>query len=346
MKKNIFHILVIILLCSCIDEPLDTVFSFPVTDKGVFIACEGNFLYGNGSVSFYNPEKKQAINKLFYARNNAPLGDVVQSLAFNQERLFIVVNNSGKIVVTDAATIEFKGIITGLTSPRYIHFISDEKAYVSDLYASHITIINPQNLAITGFINLGPHTAEQMVQMGRYVFTSHWSYGESLLVIDTETDSLVNKIKVPLQPRDLVLDRNGKIWVLSDGGFEGSVAGKQLPAISRIDPETFTIEQIYRFSEGALPSNLKINNTGDTVLYINKGIYKMAINSRQLPGSPFIEGGGKLFYSMGIDPLSNDLYISDAIDYTQNAIVYRYSQQKIQIDSFKVGINPSFFLFR
>ncbi len=346
MKYILIFIFFVIITTSCSDELVETVYAFPLADKGVFIACEGNFLYGNGSLSFYDPVKKQVVNNLFYARNSAPLGDVVQSLSIHNNQLFIVVNNSGKIVVADAANLRFKNVITGLVSPRYIHFINNEKAYVSDLYASHLTIFNPLTLEVTGSVDIGSHTAEQMVQIGRYVFASHWSYGETLLVIDTESDSLVEKINVPSQPRDLVVDKNNKIWVLSEGRLEGSATGKQPAAISRIDPETLTIEQIYRFEDGDLPSSLKLNNTGDTVYYLNRDVFKMAITSRQLPDYAFIKGKNQLFYSLATDPAQGDIYITDAVDYTQNALIYRCAHTGILIDSFKVGINPSDFLFR
>lgn len=346
MKHRIILLFLSLMMVYCAKEPVETIYDFPDTAKGVFIACEGNFMYGNGTLSFYNHEKKIVSNKLFYARNNAPLGDVVQSLAMKDNRLFIVVNNSGKIVVADAATIGFTGVIGGLTSPRHIHFVNDEKAYVSDLYAPFITIFNPSTLEITGKIDLDNHTSEQMVQVGRYLYLTHWSYGNSILVIDTVNDSLVGQMEVPFQPRNLVSDRNGKIWVLSEGSPEGTAAGRSLPALTRVDTETFTIEQIYRFSEGTLPRDLKINNSGDTIWYLNNGVYKMSVNSRQLPETPFIGGGGKLFYSLAVDPRNHEVYVSDAIDYTQNALIYRYSNSGNLIDSFKVGINPSYFLFR
>jgi hypothetical protein len=334
------------LVWSCSKEPLETLFFDLDVENGVFIACEGNFMYGNGSLSFYHTEKKSVTNQLFYARNNVPPGDVVQSLALKDNSLFIVVNNSGKIYVADAQTIEYKGSITGLTSPRYIHFISDEKAYITDLYARHITIFNPLSFEITGKIDLENHTSEQMVQIGKYVFSTAWSFDEYVLVIDSETDELVNKIKVPLQPRDLVIDKNEKIWVLSDGGFEGSPPGAQAPALTRIDPQTFTVEQIFRFNSGDVAAGLEINSTGDTLIFMNRGVYKMPVADKQLPGSVFIPEENKLFYSLAVNPENDEIYISDAIDYTQNAIVYRYSPSGNVIDSFKVGINPSYFLFR
>ncbi len=346
MKQFLISIILVFIYWSCTDEPVETVFFNLDTKNGVFISCEGNFMYGNGSLSFYNPQTKKVTNQLFYARNNAPPGDVVQSLAMFGNTLFIVVNNSGKIYAVDAETAEFKGVVTGLTSPRYVHFVSGEKAYVSDLYAHHITIINPGSYEITGKIEIGEHTSEQMLQMGKFVFVSGWSFGEYLLVIDTETDAMTAKIKVPYQPKNLVKDKNDKIWVLSEGTTEGFSELAEAPALSRIDPQTFTVEQIYRFEEGALPAGLEISASGDSLYFLNHDVYKMAVTDKHLPGSAFISSENKLFYSMGINPVNNEIYVSDAVDYTQDATIYRYLPNGTLADSFKVGINPSDFLFR
>src|SRR6056297_2942605 len=164
MMQKIFKIAILLfLVVACADEPVETVFFDLDTENGVYVSCEGNFMYGNGSLSFYNTETKKVTNQLFYARNNAPLGDVVQSLSMFQDLLFVVVNNSGKIYIADAETAEYRGSVTGLTSPRYIHFLSEEKAYISDLYSAEMTIIHPATFEITGKIDLEGHTSEQMV---------------------------------------------------------------------------------------------------------------------------------------------------------------------------------------
>jgi hypothetical protein len=347
IRKIIQIILLLMLVWSCTDEPVETVFFHLNMENGVFISCEGNFMYGNASLSFYNAENKTVQNQLFYARNNAPLGDVAQSLTLVGNTLFVVVNNSGKIYAIDPKTAEFKGVISGLTSPRYIHVVSENKAYISDLYARHISVFNPNTLEITGQIDLPENrTSEQMVQIGNYVFVSSWSYDQFLLVIDTKTDSLVNEFKVPYQPKNLLVDKNQKIWILSDGSLDSVSGETQQPALTRVDPQTFTVEQIYRFDEDSRPAGLEINATQDTLYFINKGICKMGISQKSLPDSSFISLENKLFYSLGVNPENNEIYVSDAIDYTQNAVIYRYAQQGMLIDSFLVDINPSDFLFR
>lgn len=325
---------------------MEAVFKDLDTTSGVFIACEGNFMYGNGSLSFYNDKKMIVTNQLFYAVNNVPLGDVVQSVRLLGNNLFIVVNNSGKVYVADVRSVDFRGVITGLTSPRNVHFVSAQKAYISDLYANHLTIFNPSTFEKRGTISLDGHTSEKMIQIGRFVYISSWSFDKYILVVDSETDSMVSKIEVPYQPKDLVADNSGKLWVLSDGGFVNTSETVRKPSLCRIDPQTLTIEQIYRFDEGMWPSSLNINSTGDTLYYINQGVYKMAVTDRYLPGSPFISNENGRFYSMAVNPHSGEVYIADAIDYLQNALILRYTGSGELTDSFKAGINPSDFLFR
>jgi len=78
---------------------------------------------------------------------------------------------------------------------------------------------------------------------------------------------------------------------------------------------------------------------------INQNIYEMNINDSILPSAPLIYSNGNLFYGLGINPISNQIYVSDAIDYVQNGIVFRYDSIGVLIYQFQSGIIPSDFLF-
>ena len=315
--------------------------------KGVFIINEGNFMYGNSSLSFYDPALKVAQNDLFYNTNGLPLGDVAQSMVIRDNLGYIVINNSGKIYVINAQNGKYVGKITGLTSPRYIHFSNSEKAYVTDLYAGQITIINPKTYAITGAVPTTGHTStEQIVQWNDYLFVSCWSFDNTVLVIDTRTDKVVEEIKTGKQPGGLVIDRYNKIWVLCDGGWSKSGTTPRLPLLQRIDPATRMIDKTFSLSADAKPSRLAINGTRDSLLFINNGIWKLGVNQEMLSERPFLSSANHLYYTLAVDPLSSEIYLSDAIDYQQRGVVYRMSSQGARIDSFKTGIIPGAFCFK
>ena len=95
--------------------------------SGLFITNEGNFQYGNATLSFYDPATRQVENEVFRRANGFRLGDVAQSMTLRNGIGWIVVNNSHVIFAIDTGTFREVGRITNLTSPRYIHFLSDER---------------------------------------------------------------------------------------------------------------------------------------------------------------------------------------------------------------------------
>ena len=324
-------------------------FSLPV--HGLFITNEGNFQYGNASLSFYDPLEKSVENELFYRANAMKLGDVAQSMTIRDGIGWIVVNNSHVIFAIDIETGKEIGRITNLTSPRYIHFLSNEKAYVTQIWDNRIFIVNPSTFEITGYIPVPRMTmeqgsTEQMVQYGKYVFVNCWSYQNRILKIDTETDSVVDELVVGIQPTSLVLDKNNKIWSVTDGGYEGSPYGYEAPSLYRIDAETFTIEKEFRFNFGDAPSEVQLNGTKDKIYWINDDIWEMDVTADILPDNPFLDSRGTIYYGLTIDPASGDVYVADAIDYQQQGMILRYSSEGAELDKFYVGIIPGAFCWK
>ena len=327
--------------------------SLVVRNYGVFIPCEGNFMYGNASLSYYDQNKRTVENQVFLRANGIPLGDVLQSVTINDTLAYLVINNSGKIYVINKNTFTYVNKITELTSPRYICFVSPTKAYVSDMYSRSIYVVNPMTCMVDRTINIDDgsgsyyrNSSEQMIVYGSYVFVNSWSYDDKVLVINANTDQLVSRIEVLKQPHRMVLDKNGKIWVLCDGGYQGSEY-YGTPGLVKIDAVTQSVERIFEFQSGDYPSEITINGTGDTIYYCNNHIYRFQVDSDNVTSEIFFANPqGRYYYGLGVDPINSDVYVADAVDYMQSGVVYRLSAAGEEIDRFTVGINPNGFCFK
>lgn len=330
--------------------------AYDIPRDGLFVVNEGNFMYGNASLTYYDPETREFIDDVFFRTNALPLGDVAHSMTIRDSLAYVVINNSGRIYIIHTSTFELKGKISGLTSPRYIHFISDDKAYVSDLYAGAITVVNPQTREITGTIPINnhknesyQHSSEQMLQYDRFVYTNCWSYGDQVLIIDSELDRVIDSVEVLKQPNSMVLDRNFDLWVLCDGGDEGSSSGSKTAGLLKIGAGSTEAELILSIDSG-YPRDLKINGTGDTLYFINRDVYRYAINGSSEPEilveSPYGRNFFGGFYGLEVDPVSSELYVADAIDFVQRGMVYRFCPEGKALDNFRAGIAPGAFCFK
>ena len=324
---------------------------FSASGTGLFITNEGMFQYGNATLSYYDPETKQVENEVFYRANAMKLGDVAQSMTIRDGVGWIVVNNSHVIFAIDINTFREVGRITNLSSPRYIHFVSDEKAYVTQIWDNRIFIVNPKRYEITGYIECPNMTmesgsTEQMVQYGKYVFVNCWSYQNRILKIDPETDRVVDELVVGIQPTSLVMDKNYKLWTITDGGYEGSPYGYEAPSLYCIDAAKFEIEKQFRFKLGDSPSEVQINGTGDKLFWINDDIWAMDVDADRIPVRPFLKYRDTKYYGLTVNPRNGDVYVADAIDYQQQGIIYRYRADGEPVDEFYVGVTPGAFCWK
>lgn len=329
-------------------EPSD---EYDISGDGLFILCEGNFQYGNATLSFYDPETSETYNEVFLRSNGMKLGDVAQSMTMQGGKGWITVNNSHVIFAIDPDTFREIGRIENLPSPRFIHFVSDDKAYVTQLWDNRIVVVNPSRYEITGYIEVPDMpresgSTEQMVSIGRYVYCTCWSYQNRIIKIDTQTDMVVASLQLGVQPRFIVTDAEDRLWVISDGGYEGSPYGYEPPALYRIDPETLKIEKEFRFRLGSTPTDLRTDGSKNKLYWINDDVWCMDISAGRLPAQPLIESRQTRYYGLTVDPESGDVYVADAIDYQQQGKIYRYSPQIKLIDEFYVGVNPTAFCWK
>lgn len=356
----------ILLLSSCMEDDGGDSIIYPDSQSGLFVVNSGNFQTSTASLSYYDLDSDEVRNEIISNANDLWYwGDVAQSMVVRGGLGYVVINNSGKILVIDVDTYRVVGKITGLNSPRHMHFLTDDKAYVSDLYGKSISVVNPQDIFSNEDRNITPyatidvnngaafyqHSTEKMVQWGHYVFVACWMRDDQILVIDSNTDELVDSIRVGAQPNSLVIDKYDKLWVLSDGGYDGNPFAYEAPRLMRINLNTLLLEDELSFPLENNPSELVINSSGDTLYFLDGDIYKHGVLSQNSPvkfinGNSEYSGFGRGFYSLIIDPSNSELYVADAIDNAQPGYVYRFTSEGVPVDTFKVGVNPVGFCYK
>ncbi len=307
---------------------------------GVYITNEGNYQFGNAKVSYYNIADSAVIEDLYQPANNVGLGDVCQSMCFFNNKGYVVVNNSGKVVVVHPTTFITTVTITGFTSPRFFLPVSNSKAYVTDLYSNSISIVDLSSNTITGSIACPGWTEELVLAYGKAFVTNEQQ--NKIYVINTATDVVEDSIAVGFGSNAIREDKNGKLWVLCGGKQTNTIYA----SLYRINPITNQVEQSFQFPNLTdNPFRLNTNITNDTLYFLNKGVFKMSIAAANLPATPFISEGTRNFYGLGIEPNTNIVYVADAIDYIQKGKIYRYQPDGTVINSFLAGIIPGAFYF-
>lgn len=341
--RLVFGILLLFVFTSCVkDKPNDNLQPSPNLSGAhkVYVTNEGNYGSNNASVSLFDEGNSSVITDIYKTQNNnASLGDVCQSISKINNYFYLVINNSGKIVIVKADDFKYQAAITGLTSPRFILPVTTNKAYVSDLYANAISIIDLNNQIKTGSIPCKGWT-EQMALIYNKAFVTNMKTNY-VYVINTITDQITDSVLVGPNVGSLVIDKNSKLWVLSGGNSTTSTAGK----LSRINPVSLQIEQTFNFNLSDSPGNLCINTTKDNLYFLNSHVYSMNISDSNLPLLYLVSGSGHTFYGMAINNNTNDIYVSDAIDYVQKSSIMVYSSSGQLKTSFKAGINASGFYF-
>jgi DNA-binding beta-propeller fold protein YncE len=300
--------------------------------EGILISNEGNFQWGNASVSFYDTENDILIESVFQEVNNRPLGDVLQSITIEGDYAYLVLNNSARIEVVYKNSFELVGSITGFISPRYIHIVNNEKAYVSDLYSNKIAVVDLVSLEITNYIDCTGWT-EEMHQLNNEVYVLNKTEN-SLYKIDVATDAITSVLVLDFEVNSFKICSQSRIWLAGSKNDMGIV--------ECMNPQSGEIEYSYNFV-GENPSELYVSESGSDVYFLSNGVWHINEFTDEIISVPIIPANERLFYGLSVH--QDKIYIADAINYVQQGTVWVYDLQATLLQEFKVGIIPSEFYF-
>jgi hypothetical protein len=341
MKKIFIPLSLFILIFSCTKITDNNKLSV-LTGNGVFIVNEGNYRWGNGSLSFFSYDSSKIYNDIFTSTNERPLGDIPNSIMINGDKLYIVVNNSGKIEVIDSNTLESIKTITGLIAPRNIAAVSGSRAYVTSIYSDSLIVLNLINDSVEGFINLR-RSSEAIVVSENKAFISNWVGGKEVMIVNTLTNKVIDSVEVAGEPESMVLDKNKMLWVLCNGGWLRNVYAELI----KINTSNDGIVSRYQFpAKENSPTCLQIDGRGEVLYYLDAGVRKMNIEAPGLPANPLIAESGHYFYKLGVNPVNSDIFVTDAVDYQQQGYVLYFNKNGTLIDTYMAGIIPGMICFR
>ena len=341
MKKSIDFLLFgifIIIFSGCVKlNPEENSNNVSINGNGlVLIGNEGNFQYGNSSLSSYNKNSGEISSNIYQSINQSLLGDVLHSISHIDHQLFLVVNNSGKIVVINDETFEYEYQIDNLLSPRKIIKVNNSKYYITDLYSKSIYIYNAyQNT--TSEIPVNGWCEDILMQNGK-VFVCNVA-NNLIYVISSNDDTIMDSISVGQNPVSIKEDIKGDLWVLC----QGSLSNNEDPSISIIKTQTLQVIKNFNLeSNQNYPSSMNIFK--NEVFFINKHVYK--ISSIEDTVQEIIwENNGNTFYNLSIDPYNKDIYITDAKDYVQNGSLLIIDSIGNLKDEVITGIIPKSIVF-
>lgn len=322
-------------------------------EEGVLVINEGNFSQANGTVAYYNETTRQAEQNIF--RNNSGFaGSVAQSLTVHDDRGYLVLNGDNKIEIVDPATFESLGSVSGadFDKPRYIE-IADGKAYISmwgpyeeggfALVDSYVLVVDLSNQSTLKKIQTDEGT-ENLLLTDDYLFASNNNFGGSntVAIIRTTDDSLVDQVEVGSGPSGLVADVNGDVWVISTGDYG---AGNGL--LTRIDAASLEVTKTIELNLTP-DGDLAISADRQKLIYTSGNeVYSYTTGDDSAPNAPLFTANEVVAnYAMGVDSESGDIWIGDALDYTSTGKVYIYDATGSFKTSFAAGIAPGQFVFR
>lgn len=313
-------------------------------EKGILVSGEGSGA-NSGTISFISKDLSKSENKIFKKVNKADLGVYLQSLSFDNDRAYIVVDNQNKVTVVNRYTFEKLGSVTSdLVKPRFMT-VSNGKGYITNWGDTgkndddFVAVVNLQTFKVekTIPVALGP---ERIIAKGDKLFVSHkggFGYNNKVSVIDTKLQKVIKEVVVNYIPDELFVNTDGNVVVLCEGKAAWTKDETQA-SISTINLSDYSVSKL-DFPTGVHPSQFVLE--GNKMYYnIGKKVFETNVAVTSLPTTPLFEADTKYFYGLGVK--DKNVYVADGGDFKSNGklLVYDLSTKK-KVKDFSVSLGAS-----
>lgn len=166
--------------------------------NGYIVANEGNYGSPTGEISYIDANNNVTNNVYHLANNGEALGDILQSIYFNGDKSYLVLNNSNKVVVTNRASFVKSATITSnIVQPRYTT-VANGKIFTSNWGSNTTQFVSVHDATTLAYITSIPlsEDPEEIVTVNGKVYVNKSSYraGNSIEVIDPATNAIIKTI--------------------------------------------------------------------------------------------------------------------------------------------------------
>lgn len=356
MIKKLLYLLLLLALASCRHTPVITPQEGLIFHHGFYLLNEGNMGSNKATIDFYDIEGDSIIRDIYPQVNPnvvKELGDVGNDIAIYGNRLYAVINVSGKLEVMDTQARRIGQV--DVPNCRSLAF-HDGYAYLTS-YAGPVDYGNP-NYAQRGYV----------------------------AKIDTATLQVIDTCQVGYQPNGIACDGQ-YLYVANSGGY---MAPRYDSTVSVINLTTFREERRINVAPNldamvfdAEHNVLYVNSAGD---YIHQParLYKVDLNTSEISSLNFAASkmclvDGMLYYysfeycgnlttvgkyntktqtretlSLNADDLrtpygifveyeGGDIYVTDARDYVTPGTLYRFNANGELLSKHRTGDIPGHF---
>lgn len=349
---------VVLALSACKKDKISVVDPQPTGTSGVYVLCEGPFGKANAStITYYDLATKATEKDYFRKQNGIVLGTSANALKQYGSKMYCTV--TGDNGVAKDAYVEVISIATGKSikripfydnakdfSPRNIVFYKG-KAYVSG-YDGYITKIDTAGLNIESRLEAGGAMEEMAIVNNKlYVTNSLHPYvsnpiNSSVSVIDLNTFTKIKEIPTSFNVNKIAASSNGDLFVISRGQYSPTFIA---PAFDKLSSLTDSKIQTYTYDLNAI-------TIADNKAYVITGDYPAALKMFNLTsatiGADFITDGTAVaaIYGVTVNPLSNDVYVSDATDYSSDGKTFCFGTDGKLKFTFPTGTSPQSAVFK
>lgn len=210
-----------------------------VVTRGAYILNTGGWGSNSSTLDYYNLETQKITGNILRTSEGGKLGDTANDMLVYGSKMYIAVNGSNTIEVTDLSGKPIQTIIpensgSGLAGPRNLAAYED-KVYVT-LFDGYLARIDTASLVVESKVEVGVGV-EQVCVSGDKLYTAISSYypHESRLVkeVDIKTFTVTKELDVIDNPCAIQADESGNLYVVSFG-----VAPDYNNKLIRVDPKT------------------------------------------------------------------------------------------------------------